>query len=103
MIKSLVFRFDCEVMNSKGEKIDLFYNQDLEFKMTGYGINKQILRKYGKKYYYENIGRNGEIIAKNSPKEQRIELYINYYNKPIYLTMKYDKEGNLNLGELKCH
>jgi len=101
MIASLTFNFDCEVTNSKGERIDLFYEQDSEFKMTGYDINKKLFRKCGKKYYYENIGRNGEIITSNSGKHKRIELYTNYYNKPIYLTMKYDKEGKLNLGELQ--
>jgi len=101
MISSLTFRFDGEITNSKGEKIDLFYEQDSEFKKTGYDINKKLFRKCGQKYYYENIGRNGEIIKTNAGKLKTIELYTNYYNKSIYLTMKHDKEGKLNLGELK--
>ena len=97
----LEFRFECEVINSKGEAINLFYRQDSEFSRTDYDISKNLFRKCGKKYFYENLGRNGEKIKYKSNKYCNVELYTNYYKDKINIKMAYDKEGKLNLGELK--
>ena len=101
LISDLNFRFDCEIINSKGEKKNLHYEQNIEFYNNMNDINFGLLRKCGKKYYYDIIGRNGDKCTSFSNKEKEIELYTNYYDYPIAIKMIYDNEGKLNLGELK--
>ena len=77
MISSLKFEFNCEITNSKGEKVDLYYNQDSKLQKSKDKIYKGFFRKCGKNYFYENIGRNGENNIFIEGKEKEIELYTN--------------------------
>ena len=102
MMKSMIFRFDCEVqINNKGDKIKLNHVQNSNFTSCNDRIFLPLFHKVGKKYIYEYLGRNGENIT--SKAGTNINLRINTYNflRQIDVSLQYDKLGRLNLGELK--
>ena len=102
LMSDLKFSFNCEITNSKGEEEILIYKQDTEYLLDKCHMYRGFFYKCGKKYFYENLGRNGEKKSEiNKNIRKRIQICTNYYFKPINIMMKYDKEGKLNLGELK--
>ena len=102
MMTSMNFTFTCEVNNpATGEKRSLSYNQDSNFQSCNSEISRPLFHKVGKNYIYEVLGRNGEHITTKSGTNANIEIKTNYHLSSIYVSLQYDQEGKLNLGELK--
>ena len=102
MMKSMIFKFDCEVKtNSKGDSQKLHYEQNSLFKTSNDKIYIPLFHQVGKKYIYENIGRNGENITTFAGKNCSITVNTNYFYRSINIQLQYDQLGRLNLGELK--
>ena len=102
MMTIMNFTFTCEVNNpATGEKRSLSYNQDSNFQSCNSEISRPLFHKVGKNYIYEVLGRNGEHITTKSGTNANIEIKTNYHLSSIYVSLQYDQEGKLNLGELK--
>ena len=96
MMTEMKFSFDCEI-----DKKPMSYIQDSYFDTSNDKISKPLLHKVGKNYIFEIIGRNGENITSKAGTNTTLEIKTNYYLENVNVTLQYDKEGKLNLGELK--
>ena len=102
MMTSMNFTFNCEVNNlTTGEKRSLSLYQDSAFQSCNSEISRPLFHKVGKNYIYEVLGRNGEHITSKSGTNANIEIKTNYHLNSIFVSLQYDQEGKLNLGELK--
>ena len=101
MMTQMKFKFNCEVTNSNGDKKSLVYEQNSNFESSNSIISSSLFHKIGKKYFYETIGRNGENITKKAGTNTNIQIKTNYYLKEVNISLQYDQQGKLNLGELK--
>ena len=102
MMTKMKFIFDCEINNvATGEKKTMSYEQDSNFDSSNEKISKPLLHKIGKNYILEEIGRNGENITSKAGTNVEVEILTNYYLKYVKVSLQYDEEGKLNLGELK--
>ena len=102
MMKSMIFKFECQIItNTKGDKINLNYEQNSNFTSCNNQISMPLFHKVGKKYVYEHLGRNGENITTNAGTNENVGINTYTYPREINIQLQYDKLGKLNLGELK--
>ena len=102
MMTKMKFIFNCEINNiATGEKKSMSYEQNSDFVSSNDKISIALFHKVGKNYIYEEIGRNGEKIASNVGNNAQIELWTNYFLDRVEVSLQFDEEGKLNLGELK--
>ena len=102
MMKSMIFKFECQIItNTKGDKINLNYEQNSNFTSCNNQISMPLFHKVGKKYVYEYLGRNGENITTNAGTNENVGINTYTYPREINIQLQYDKLGKLNLGELK--
>ena len=102
MMTKMKFIFNCKINNiATGEKKSMSYEQNSDFVSSNDKISRPLFHKVGKNYIYEEIGRNGENIASNAGNNARIKLWTNYFLDGVEVSLQFDEEGKLNLGELK--
>ena len=101
MMTQMIFYFNCEVDNSANdEKINLSYEQNSNFFTSNNLESFSLFHKIGKNYIYETLGRNGENITSKAGTNSNIQIFTNYHINPINISLQYDQNGKLNLGEL---
>ena len=102
MMREMRFVFEGEVKsNNNNNKKKLRYEQDSNFVVGNNLISSPLFHKVGKKYIYENLGRNGENITTNAGTNTIIRVNTYDFLRRIDVQLQYDKLGRLNLGELK--
>ena len=102
MMVEMKFRFNCEINNNTtGEKMVMEYEQNSNFITSNDLLSLPLFHKVGKNYIYEIIGRNGENITTKAGSNANISINTNYYMNSVNISLQYDENGKLNLGELK--
>ena len=102
MMTQMRFCFDCEILNkTTGEKINKSYDQDAKFVTGNDKISLPFFHKVGKKYVYELLGRNGENITTKAGTNTNVQINTDYYLNTVEVSLQYDQQGKLNLGDLK--
>ena len=102
MMREMRFVFEGEVKsNNNNNKKKLRYEQDSNFVVGNNLISSPLFHKVGKKYIYENLGRNGENITTNAGTNTNVRINTYDFLRSIDVQLQYDKLGRLNLGELK--
>ena len=101
MMTQMKFSFNCEINNSAGQTKKMSYEQNSFFNTSNNFVSYPLFHKVGKNYIYETLGRNGENITSKAGTNSNLLINTNYYLNSVNIALQYDRNGKLNLGDLK--
>ena len=102
MMTEMRFTFNCEINTTvTGQKKKMIYEQNSFFITSNNFVSYPLFHKVGKNYIYEILGRNGENITSKAGTNANLVINTNSYLNSLNIGVQYDKNGKLNLGELK--
>ena len=102
MMTEMNFKFNYEIHNyDKKNVLTSSFPYNTYFFSGNNLVSTPLFHKVGKNYIYEIIGRNGENIKSRAGTNTNVKIYTNNFINPVDISLQFDQNGNLNLGELK--